>query len=147
MVNFDFNFSSKFSKKKNYICLSVENSRHRDWSTSEGHRFLNFRGQDFSKNLKFSGNFSTIFCFNQRKVTLKCVVGGQRVPEHVPRAIQWIDQSRGQTINTFQSGRRVNKKVCDFNELFFYNFITLLINAIKIIIVNIILNVLCRQFS
>jgi hypothetical protein len=52
-----------------------------------------------------------IVCVTFIKVELRCVIGGRRVPEYVSRAIQWIDQSRGQTINTFNSGRRVNKKV------------------------------------
>ncbi|CAG5088962.1 Oidioi.mRNA.OKI2018_I69.PAR.g12026.t1.cds [Oikopleura dioica] len=46
-------------------------------------------------------------------VELRCIVGGQRMVEYVNKAVQWVDQTRGQTINTFAGGRNINKK---YNE-------------------------------
>ena len=45
------------------------------------------------------------------KVTLKCVVGGERKPEFVLHSIQWVDQTNGRTINTFRDGRTVTDQV------------------------------------
>lgn len=44
-------------------------------------------------------------------VELRCIVGGQRMVEYVNRAVQWVDQTKGQTINTFAGGRNINQKV------------------------------------
>lgn len=44
-------------------------------------------------------------------VELRCIVGGQRMVEYVNKAVQWVDQTKGQTINTFAGGRNINQKV------------------------------------
>ena len=127
-----------FQKKKKKVFLPISRKFSPSWlGDFRRSQIFEFPGSRFFwKKPQVFRKFFVNFCFNQQKVTLKCVVGGQRVPEHVPRAIQWIDQSRGQTINTFQSGRRVNKKVCYFNELLFNIFITLQIYTVRNLILT-----------
>ena len=48
------------------------------------------------------------------EVVLNCVIGGIRDPKFRSKAIQWVDQTNGRSINTFKSGRTIKSGVSYF---------------------------------